>query len=67
MSKNLQGAEYMFFSPVVIDGKTGDSIFALESEKTNEELQAAAELYIHKKPSSARSPQADPKILPKRP
>jgi len=49
VSKNRYRADQLFFAPVVIDGKTVAYVSALESEKTIEELQAAAELYKRKK------------------
>jgi len=49
VSKNRYRADQLFFAPVVIDGKTVAYVSALESEKTTEELQAAAELYKRKK------------------
>ena len=49
VSKNRYRADQLFFAAVVIDGKTVAYVSALESEKTTEELQAAAELYKRKK------------------
>lgn len=49
VSKNRYRADQLFFAPVVIDGNTVGYVSALESEKTTEELQAAAELFKRKK------------------
>ena len=49
VSKNRYRADQLFFAPVVIDGNTVGYVSALESEKTAEELQAAAELFKRKK------------------
>ena len=49
VSKQRYRADQLFFSPVVIDGKTVGYVSALESEKTGEELQAAAETFKRKK------------------
>jgi glycyl-tRNA synthetase len=49
VSKQRYRADQLFFSPVVIDGKTVGYVSALESEKTGEELQAAAEAFKRKK------------------
>jgi glycyl-tRNA synthetase len=48
-SKQRYRADQLFFSAVVIDGKTVGYVSALESEKTGEELQAAAEAFKRKK------------------
>ncbi|SDR97528.1 glycine--tRNA ligase [Opitutus sp. GAS368] len=48
-SKQRYRADQLFFSPVVIDSKTVGYVSALESEKTGEELQAAAEAFKRKK------------------
>jgi glycyl-tRNA synthetase len=48
-SKQRFRADQLFFSPVVIDGKTVGYVSALESERTTEELQAAAESFKRKK------------------
>lgn len=49
VSKQRYRADQLFFSPVVVDGKTVGYVSALESEKTTEELQAAAESFKRKK------------------
>jgi glycyl-tRNA synthetase len=49
VSKNRYRADQLFFAPVVVDGATVGYVSALESEKTTEELQAAAELLKRKK------------------
>ncbi len=49
VSKQRYRADQLFFAAVVIDGKTVGYVSALESEKTGEELQAAAEAFKRKK------------------
>jgi glycyl-tRNA synthetase len=49
VSKQRYRADQLFFAPVVIDGKTVGYVSALESEKTAEDLQAAAESFKRKK------------------
>src|SRR5215212_2577392 len=49
VSKQRYRADQLFFSAVVIDGKTVGYVSSLESEKTGEELQAAAEAFKRKK------------------
>ncbi len=49
VSKQRFRADQLFFSPVVVDGKTVGYVSALESEKTTEDLQAAAETFKRKK------------------
>ena len=49
VSKMRYRADQLFFSPVMIDGKTVGYVSALESEKTTEDLQAAAESFKRKK------------------
>ena len=49
VSKQRFRADQLFFAPVVIEGKTAGYVSALESEKTTEELQAAAEAFKRKK------------------
>jgi glycyl-tRNA synthetase len=49
VSKNRYRADQLFFAPVIIDGTTHGYVSALESDKTTEELQAAAELFKRKK------------------
>jgi glycyl-tRNA synthetase len=49
VSKQRFRADQLFFSPIVIDGKTVAYVSALESENTAGELQAAAESYKRKK------------------
>ena len=48
-SKQRYRADQLFWSPVTVDGKVVGYVSALESEKTAEELQAAAELFKRKK------------------
>ncbi len=47
-SKQRFRADQLFFSPVVVDGKTVGYVSALESERTQEELQEKAELFKRK-------------------
>ena len=48
-SKQRYRADQLFWSPVVVDGKIVSYVSALESEKTTEDLQAAAESFKRKK------------------
>ncbi|MDI1247496.1 MAG: glycine--tRNA ligase [Lacunisphaera sp.] len=48
-SKQRYRADQLFWSPVVVDGKIVGYVSALESEKTAEDLQAAAETFKRKK------------------
>jgi glycyl-tRNA synthetase len=49
VSKQRYRADQLFFSPVVVDGKTVGYVSALESENTAGQLQAAAEAFKRKK------------------
>ena len=49
VSKQRFRADQLFFAPVVVDGNTVGYVSALESEKTTEDLQAAAETFKRKK------------------
>ena len=49
VSKMRYRADQLFFSSVIVDGKTVGYVSALESEKTAEDLQAAAESFKRKK------------------
>jgi glycyl-tRNA synthetase len=49
VSKQRYRADQLFFAPVVVDGKTVGYVSALESERTTEDLQAAAETFKRKK------------------
>ena len=49
VSKQRYRADQLFFSPVIVDGKTVGYVSALESEKTTEDLQTAAEAFKRKK------------------
>ncbi len=49
VSKQRYRADQLFWSPVVVDGKVAGYVSALESEKTAEELQAAADSFKRKK------------------
>jgi glycyl-tRNA synthetase len=49
VSKNRYRADQLFWAPVVVDGNSVGYVSALESEKTVEELQTAAESFKRKK------------------
>jgi glycyl-tRNA synthetase len=49
VSKQRYRADQLFFAPVVVDAKTVGYVSALESERTTEELQEAAEDFKRKK------------------
>lgn len=49
VSKQRYRADQLFFAAVIVDGKTVGYVSALESEKTAEELQQAAEQFKRKK------------------
>src|SRR4051812_29863462 len=49
VSKQRYRADQLFFSPVVVDGTTVGYVSALESERTEAELQEAAEKFKRKK------------------
>jgi len=49
VSKDRYRADQLFWAPIVVDGNTIGYVSALESEKTVEELQAAAESFKRKK------------------
>ena len=49
VSKQRYRADQLFFAPVIVDGKTVGYVSALESDKTTEDLQAAAETFKRKK------------------
>jgi glycyl-tRNA synthetase len=49
VSKQRYRADQLFFAAVVVDGKTVGYVSGLESEKTAEDLQAAAENFKRKK------------------
>ncbi|MBI2511883.1 MAG: glycine--tRNA ligase [Opitutae bacterium] len=49
VSKQRYRADQLFFAAVVVDGKTVGYVSALESEKTAEDLQQAAESFKRKK------------------
>lgn len=49
VSKQRYRADQLFFAAVIVDGKTVGYVSALESEKTAEELQRAAESFKRKK------------------
>jgi glycyl-tRNA synthetase len=49
VSKQRFRADQLFFSPIIVDGKTVGYVSALESENTAGELQTAAEAFKRKK------------------
>ncbi len=49
VSKQRYRADQLFFAPVVVDGQTVGYVSALESERTAEELQEAAEAFKRKR------------------
>jgi glycyl-tRNA synthetase len=49
VSKQRYRADQLFFAPVVVDGNTVGYVSALESERTKDELQEAAEVFKRKK------------------
>ena len=49
VSKQRYRADQLFFAAVIVDGKTVGHVSALESEKTKDDLQAAAESMKRKK------------------
>src|ERR1043166_6920234 len=49
VSKQRYRADQLFFAAVIVDGRTVGYVSALESEKTTEDLQAAAETFKRKK------------------
>jgi glycyl-tRNA synthetase len=49
VSKQRYRADQLFFAAVIVDGKVAGYVSALESEKTAEELQSAAEQFKRKK------------------
>src|SRR6186713_2893254 len=61
VSKQRFRAVQLFFAPVVIDGKTAGYVSVLESEKTAEELQVAAEAFKRKKAIQGKLEPVAPK------
>jgi len=57
-SKQRFRADQLFFAPVVVDGATVGYVSALESERTTEELQEAAETLKRKKSKAGSSPSS---------
>jgi glycyl-tRNA synthetase len=62
-SKQRYRADQLFFSPVVIDGKAIGYVSALESERTTEELQAAAENLKRKKAVQGKLEAVQPRDM----
>ena len=60
VSKQRYRADQLFFAPVVVDGKTIGYVSALESERTAEELQSAAENSSARKRSREKSSRSSP-------
>src|SRR3954467_3605263 len=63
VSKQRYRADQLFFAAVTIDGKTAGYVSALESEKTKEELQAAAENFKRKKAIQGQLAPVTPKDM----
>ncbi len=61
VSKQRFRADQLFFAPVVVDGKTVGYVSALESEKTTEELQTAAEAFKRNKAIQGKLETVAPK------
>jgi glycyl-tRNA synthetase len=63
VSKQRYRADQLFFAPVVVDGKTVGYVSALESERTAEELQAAAENFKRKKAIQGKIEPVQPRDM----
>jgi glycyl-tRNA synthetase len=63
VSKQRYRADQLFFAPVVVDGKTVGYVSALESERTTEELQAAAENFKRKKAIQGKITPVQPRDM----
>jgi glycyl-tRNA synthetase len=61
VSKQRFRADQLFFAPVVVEGKTVGYVSALESEKTTEDLQTAAEAFKRKKAIQGKLEAVAPK------
>jgi glycyl-tRNA synthetase len=62
-SKQRYRADQLFFAPVVVDGKPVGYVSALESEKTSDELQAAAEAFKRKKAIQGKLEAVQPRDM----
>ena len=63
VSKQRYRADQLFFSPVIVEGNVIGYVSALESEKTAEELQAAAESMKRKKAVQGKLEPVTPKDM----
>src|SRR5579863_1386148 len=63
VSKQRYRADQLFFAPVVVDGNTVGYVSALESERTGEALQEAAELMKRKKAVQGRLEPVAPRDM----
>jgi glycyl-tRNA synthetase len=63
VSKQRYRADQLFFAPVVVDGKTVGYVSALGSERTAEELQAAAENFKRKKAIQGKIEPVQPRDM----
>jgi glycyl-tRNA synthetase len=63
VSKQRYRADQLFFSPIVVEGKTVGYVSALESENTAGELQAAAESFKRKKAIQGQLAAVTPKDM----
>jgi glycyl-tRNA synthetase len=63
VSKQRYRADQLFFAAVVVDGKTVGYVSALESERTAEELQAAAENFKRKKAIQGKIEPVQPRDM----
>src|SRR5688572_8537338 len=63
VSKQRFRADQLFFAPVIVEGKTVGYVSALESERTTEELQTAAEAFKRKKAIQGKLELVAPKDI----
>ena len=63
VSKQRYRADQLFFAKVVVDGRTVGYVSALESERTAEELQEAAESFKRKKAIQGKLESVEPRDM----
>ncbi len=63
VSKQRYRADQLFFAPIVVDGNVVGYVSALESEKTAEELQSAAETFKRKKAIQGKLEPVQPRDM----
>ncbi|WP_404424138.1 glycine--tRNA ligase [Nibricoccus sp. IMCC34717] len=63
VSKQRFRADQLFFAPIVVDGQTVGYVSALESERTTEELQEAAEAFKRKKAIQGKLEPVQPRDM----